>query len=61
MAQKYTPESIPENRQQVLSLLRALDDDPSRLTARQREAIYRLYRLDGDNRTVEQLIQDGEL
>jgi len=52
--------SIPETRTQVLSLLRAVGDDLDQLTEPQRQAIRRLYFL-RDNRTVEQLVRDGEL
>jgi len=51
---------IPETRKQALSILRAVGDDPDRLTEPQQQAIRRLYFL-GDNRSVEQLIRDGEI
>jgi hypothetical protein len=51
---------IPETRAQALSLLRAVGDDPDRLTEPQRQAIRRLYFL-GDNRSVENLVRDGEV
>jgi len=56
MAQPF----IPENRSQALSILRAVDDDPDQLPEEQWQAIRRLYFLD-DDRTVEQLIRDGEV
>jgi hypothetical protein len=49
---------IPENRDQVLALIGRVD--PDKLTALEREAIRRLYRLD-DNRSIEQLVRDGEI
>lgn len=51
---------IPETRSQALSILRAVQDDPDQLTKDQRQAICRLYFL-GDNRSVEQLVRDGEI
>lgn len=51
---------IPETRTQALSILRTVGDDPDQLTEPQRQAIRRLYFLD-DNRSVEQLVRDGEI
>jgi hypothetical protein len=51
---------IPETRAQALSILRAVGDDLNELTEPQRQAIRRLYFL-GDNRSVEQLVRDGEI
>jgi hypothetical protein len=51
---------IPETRAQALSILRAVGDDLDELTEPQRQAIRRLYFLD-DNRSVEQLVRDGEI
>jgi hypothetical protein len=51
---------IPETRAQALSILRMVGDDPDQLTEPQRQAIRRLYFLD-DDRSVEQLVHDGEI
>jgi len=57
----FPPEFVPENRNQCLSLLRAVDDDPTLLTESQRQAIRKQYFIDGDQRSVEQRVKDGEV
>jgi hypothetical protein len=60
MARQYDPDFVPSNRNQALSLLRAVDDVVERLTVRQVRAIRALYSLD-DDRTVEERCRTGEL
>jgi hypothetical protein len=59
MARQYDPEFIPVNRNQVLSLLRAVDDDVERLTVRQVAAVREIYFLDC-NKTIEERCRAGE-
>jgi hypothetical protein len=60
MALPYSSKLIPETRTGAFALLESAGFEPNRLTEPQRQAIRRLYFLE-DNRSVEQLVRDGEI
>jgi len=60
MPQPYDPDFIPTTRVQAISLLLSVDDELDQLTEAQRQALRRLYFIDGDNRTVEQMVREEE-
>lgn len=60
MASNLLPSEIPQDRTDVLHLLRQHDDDLDRLSTDQLAAIRKIYRLD-DPRTIAELIAAGEI
>ncbi|MFY9980935.1 MAG: hypothetical protein WAK75_00020 [Methanoregula sp.] len=60
MASNLLPSEIPQNRTDVLHLLRQHDDDLDELSTDQLAAIRKIYRLD-DPRTITELIAVGEI